>query len=127
MLERFSIRANELARFGLFAMVLLTFGPLVGQLNAASYSSSSDALWICGEEQFDFETQHSGTHDHVWYEQCEYCSLVQHFPFLASYTPDIARHHLAVAMGAIELERSGFYSEALFLHAPKRAPPTLNS
>ena len=129
MLQTFLARANELARIGLLAMLLLTFGPLVGQINAASQQASI-ADWVCGEELVTSVTSHEhhgADHDHTWYEQCEYCSLVQHFPFLNVYTPEFTAANGLVEAGSALPVRSAFRNKALFAHAPNRAPPALFS
>lgn len=128
MLKHFTYRAVVLARMGLVAMLLLTFGPLVGQLNAEPHSSSLSPDWICGDDvQTSSMGQHGADHEHTWYEQCEYCSLVQHFPFLIHHIPEYASATVPVLLGMIAPVRSAHVSDALFLHAPNRAPPSLNS
>lgn len=129
MLQAFLTRANELARIGLLAMFLLTFGPLVGQISAASHQASM-AGWVCGDDIAMGNMshgQHGADHDHAWYEQCEYCSLVQHFPFLSVYTPEFTAANGLVEFGPVIPVRSAFHNKALFAHAPNRAPPILIS
>ena len=128
MLQTFLTRANELARIGLLAMLLLTFGPLVGQISAASHQAAM-ADWVCGDEVAisDMSHEHHGADHHAWYEQCEYCSLVQHFPFLSVYTPEFTAANGLVDLGSVVAIRSAFRNKALFAHAPNRAPPVLIS
>ncbi|CUB05060.1 Protein of unknown function (DUF2946) [Marinomonas fungiae] len=129
MLQTFLTRANELARIGLLAMLLLTFGPLVGQISAASHQAAM-ADWVCGDEVATSAMSHGhhgADHNHAWYEQCEYCSLVQHFPFLSVYTPQFTAANSLVEAGPVVPVRSAFRNKALFAHAPNRAPPALIS
>lgn len=129
MLQTFLTRANELARIGLLAMLLLTFGPLVGQISAAS-DQASMADWVCCDDIAMGNMSHGkngADHDHAWYEQCEYCSLVQHFPFLSVYTPEFTAANGLVELGPVIPVRSAFRNKALFAHAPNRAPPILIS
>lgn len=128
MLLSFLNRANELARIGLLAMMLLTFGPLVGQVSAASHQASM-ADWICGDESATSTMSHThgADHEHAWYEQCEYCSLVQHFPFLSVYTPEFTAAKGLVEAGPVVPVRKALRNKALYAHAPNRAPPALIS
>lgn len=109
-------------------MLLLTFGPLVGQISAASHQVSM-ADWVCGDDMAmsAMSHDHGADHDHAWYEQCEYCSLVQHFPFLSVYTPEFTAASGLVEAGPVVAVRSAFRNQALFAHAPNRAPPALIS
>lgn len=128
MLKHFTYRAVALARIGLLAMMLLIFGPLVGQLNAEPHSSSLSPSWVCGDDvQTSSMGHHGADHEHMWYEQCEYCSLVQHFPFLSHHIPQYASVTLPALSGEVASIRSAHVSDALFLHAPNRAPPSLYS
>ncbi len=123
MLQIFLSRVTGLARIGLLAMALLSLGPLMGQLSAAHQGPQLD--WICGDlEVVSYQHSHHGTHhSHVWYEQCEYCSLVQHFPFLSVHIPQFSAANSVAESGPLLPVSSAYRNSALFAHAPNRAPP----
>lgn len=126
MLDKMIDRASELARIGLVAMLLLTFGPLVGQLSAAAQMPQQLDGWCGDAEPIAMHHDHHGAdHEHAWYEQCEYCSLAQHFPFLSVHTPEFSSASSWVDLGPVVPVRSAFTRDALQIHAPNRAPPIL--
>ena len=133
MLHQLNIRAVLLARIGLFSMLLLTLGPLIGQLTAPKMSAMMMPHSVSQHDHSAMPSHASQTNDtmqsmhHVWYEQCGYCSLVQHFPFLSSTVPAVVRDAFITTWVPVEFVRSAFNSAALFLHALKRAPPTLHA
>ncbi|MGB5996389.1 MAG: DUF2946 domain-containing protein [Marinomonas sp.] len=126
-----------LARIGLISMLLLTLGPLIGQLSAVKMSSgvmpsmSSSDMMMSGHDHSGSHHDNSGGHhdhskmNHAWYEQCGYCSLALNFPFLSSTIPNIIRDVLQAAPRPVVLIRSAFKSNTLFLLALTRAPPFL--
>lgn len=127
------------AKVGLIAMLLLTFGPLIGQLTATNNTSeiaislltpsSSHHHMMTDSVTMDHGASH---HDHskmhhTWYEQCGYCSLALNFPFLSSSVPNVIPVGFQATTAPIEFVRSAFKSNQLFLLALKRAPPHLIS
>jgi hypothetical protein len=139
-------RQIKLAYLGLMSMILLTLGPLVGQLTIPNMSSmpmsamsmmqmsgmamSSHVGHDHSKMVMAVSTSHSDhgaviTMDHAWDEACGYCSFFDHFPFLSISIPSIVFNGTGLISTPIEFIRSAFNSDSLFLHALKRAPPYL--
>jgi len=123
-------RSVMLARIGLISMLLLTLGPLIGQLSAVKMSSSVMPSMTSSDMMMSGHDHSGGHHDHskmnhAWYEQCGYCSLALNFPFLSSTIPNIIRDVLQATPRPVVLIRSAFKSNTLFLLALTRAPPFL--
>lgn len=157
----------QLALAGLFSMLLLTLGPLVGQLTMPnivimpvsalpmmqmSGTSMSDhaahdhsKMRVVQVEAKSDHSGHSGHSDHhghsqsqvnsaqdshenafmAWHEACGYCAFFEHFPFLSISVPSLESSLPRLLALPIEFVRSAFNSASLYLHALKRAPPSL--
>lgn len=154
----------QLALAGLFSMLLLTLGPLVGQLTMPnivimpvsalpmmqmSGTSMSDhaahdhsRMRVAQVEAKSDHSRHSDHHGHsqsqvdsaqdshenaftAWHEACGYCTFFEHFPFLSISVPSLESSLPRLLTLPIEFVRSAFNSASLYLHALKRAPPSL--
>lgn len=142
-------KAIVAARISLFSMLLLTFGPLIGQLRAPEMSpllmhtmmimDMSEQPLTSPHQHYSSETDHSLTNhssvmmnhsgmDHdAWDEQCGYCTLSHSFPFIQTNVPTISGSSPLALPPVTEWVRTALYSDSLFLQALKRAPPTLYS
>lgn len=151
----------QLALAGLFSMLLLTLGPLVGQLTMPNIVimpvSALPMMQMPGASmsdhaahdhskmrvaQVEAKSDHSGHHGHsqpqvnpaqnddenaftAWHEACGYCTFFEHFPFLSISVPSLESSQPRLLTLPIEFVRSAFNSASLYLHALKRAPPSL--
>lgn len=125
---RLNNRSVRQARIGLIAMLLLTFGPLIGQLTAPKMSSGimmSEMPMSQMMSSMDHDHDHAKM-NHAWFDQCGYCSLALNFPFLSSSIPDVIRETFQVTPALVEFVRSAFRANTLFLLALQRAPPNLH-
>ena len=107
------------ACLALFAMLLLSVGPLWSQL-----SPPAEPAWLtelaCGEHSGSDER--SLSHDAAW-AKCGYCTLLLHSPATGCASPSLAlaattavdRHNAPV--------RSGVAGSAIFPGSRSRAPP----
>ena len=147
-------KAIVAARISLFSMLLLTFGPLIGQLRAPEISpllmhtmmvmDMSEQALTSPHQYHSSETDHtltnhssvmmdhsgmdhSGMDHEAWDEQCGYCSLSHSFPFIQTDVPTISGSSPLALPPISEWVRTALYSDSLFLQALKRAPPNLYS
>ncbi|WOD08371.1 DUF2946 domain-containing protein [Marinomonas sp. GJ51-6] len=123
----FNLPIMRYARLGLVAMTLLVFGPLVGQLTASPMSSHMEMMDGSSHEHehhsHHSHHEHNANMVHDWNEQCGYCTLLEHFPFLNIFVPTFEKIGYSTIQAPIEFTRSIFGSINLYVLALKRAPP----
>lgn len=125
----------KIACFGLFAILLITFGPVISQVQAMLLLDHSAAIQKMShhESMAQATTSHEGhsvPHNqkiktsptsHHFMSLCGYCDLVHHTPIVTFYTPIIIAEPLPLqVIPPLYLVdyRSPSYSKAL-----SRAPP----
>ncbi|RNF52697.1 DUF2946 domain-containing protein [Marinomonas hwangdonensis] len=137
-------KAATIAKVCLFSILMLTFGPFIGQIKTPAMSPllmhDMSNMVITQFIQQDRMTASDEHHDHhersagmamdhsvmdpdAWDEQCGYCSLSHNFPFIHN-TVSLALGVSPLPFSAfVEWIRSAFNVDSLFLLALKRAPP----
>ncbi|MBU0808037.1 MAG: DUF2946 domain-containing protein [Gammaproteobacteria bacterium] len=107
------------ACLALFAMLLLSVGPLWSQL-----SQPAEPAWLtelaCGEHSGSAE--HSLSHEAAW-AKCGYCTLLLHSPANGCASPSLALAAITSADPSIAPVRSGVAGSAVFPGSRSRAPP----
>ncbi|SFI90090.1 Protein of unknown function [Pseudomonas guineae] len=105
------------ACLALFAMLLLSVGPLWSQL-----SQPDEPAWLtelaCGEHSGDSTLNHEA----LW-AKCGYCTLLLHSPATGCASPSLAVANPAPTDRHLAPVRSGVARAAIFPGSRSRAPP----
>lgn len=123
-LRRHAQAYRHAVSLALIAMLLLVTGPVIGQLSAfgePGHHPHSDASMSA---MTSAPAHHHPLSEAIgWHEQCDYCSLFQHFPVLSGALLPLARHALWIAGQPLASPRAAYGHLAVFPHALTRAPP----
>ncbi|MBZ9558915.1 MULTISPECIES: DUF2946 family protein [Modicisalibacter] len=113
---------RQAASCALLAMLLVVFGPLIGQLSGAAHATHGDApRGIATAHEARIADHPAGVF--AWHDACGYCTLFQHCPVLDVALPPAATASLAPLDQPAGAPRVAHATPALAAHAPPRAPP----
>ncbi|MCB5162181.1 DUF2946 domain-containing protein [Marinomonas algarum] len=131
------IKPAIIAYICLFAILMLTLGPLVAQIKTPTMSpllmhTMPSAAQMVSSHHHDssHEDHHAGMSMHhagmdgmAWDERCGYCELNHNFPLVINHLPIIKEVSSSLSQRSKQWVRAAFRSDTLFLLALKRAPP----
>ena len=105
-------------------MLLLVTGPVIGQLSAFGESRHHHHASVSMSSMASPSAEHHSLSGVLgWHEQCDYCSLFQHFPVLTGVLSFLARIPPLGVGEPVARTRSAYGDLAVFPHALTRAPP----